>query len=101
MCSSYGSFQATFQRILISAREKVADSLINGKGICIEGGNFTRNICRVKCSDCGRESTESYEEYENLKNGQYRCPECGSANVACVSQGNFCNKHCRRRGQDF
>lgn len=45
----------TFQRILISARQKIADSLINGKAIHIEGGNFTRNICPVKCLDCGRE----------------------------------------------
>src|SRR5574344_694836 len=35
----------TFQRILLSAREKVADSLVNGKIILIEGGNFTRHIC--------------------------------------------------------
>jgi predicted DNA-binding protein (UPF0251 family) len=47
----------TFQRILISAREKIADSLVNGKTLKIEGGNFTRNICSVKCADCGREWT--------------------------------------------
>ncbi len=43
----------TFQRILLSAREKVADSLIYGKMIRIEGGNFTRNICPIICKDCG------------------------------------------------
>jgi predicted DNA-binding protein (UPF0251 family) len=51
----------TFQRILSSAREKIADSLINGKSILIEGGNFTRNICPVRCSGCGKEWLESYE----------------------------------------
>jgi len=30
----------TFQRILASARQKVADALLNGKAIRIEGGNF-------------------------------------------------------------
>jgi predicted DNA-binding protein (UPF0251 family) len=30
----------TFQRILASARQKIADSLLNGKAIRIEGGNF-------------------------------------------------------------
>ncbi len=39
----------TFQRILISAREKIADSLITGKAILIEGA-FHLNICPVKCS---------------------------------------------------
>ena len=30
----------TFQRILASAREKIADALLHGKAIRIEGGNF-------------------------------------------------------------
>ena len=35
----------TFQRVLVSARQKLADALLNGKVIRIEGGNFglTRN----------------------------------------------------------
>ena len=35
----------TFQRILMNARQKIADSLVHGKGIRIEGGTFTRNVC--------------------------------------------------------
>src|SRR4030042_893464 len=30
----------TFQRVLVSARQKMADALLNGKAIKIEGGNF-------------------------------------------------------------
>ncbi|WP_434654386.1 DUF134 domain-containing protein [Thermoanaerobacterium thermosaccharolyticum] len=30
----------TFFRIIISAREKVADALVNGKAIKVEGGNY-------------------------------------------------------------
>ena len=30
----------TFQRILASARQKIADALLNGKAVRIEGGNF-------------------------------------------------------------
>ena len=30
----------TFQRVLGSARQKIADALLNGKAIRIEGGNF-------------------------------------------------------------
>ena len=32
--------QPTLSRILASARKKIADSIINGKAIKIEGGNF-------------------------------------------------------------
>ena len=44
-----GISRPTFQRILSSARKKVADALLNGKAIRIEGGNFqitgTRSCC--------------------------------------------------------
>ena len=39
--------RGTFQRILNSARYKITDALINGKSIRIEGGNYTRNLCRL------------------------------------------------------
>lgn len=35
-----GISRPTFQRILVSARRKVADALFNGKAIRIQGGNF-------------------------------------------------------------
>jgi predicted DNA-binding protein (UPF0251 family) len=34
----------TFQRILISARQKMADALLGGKAIRIEGGSFEMDI---------------------------------------------------------
>ncbi|MCI1930317.1 MAG: DUF134 domain-containing protein [Clostridia bacterium] len=92
----------TFQRILLSAREKVADSLVNGKTIHIEGGNFTRHICPVKCMDCGKEWMESYENLESIKNGDYSCPECGSTKIACeqTCKGKFCRRNCWRHGRN-
>jgi predicted DNA-binding protein (UPF0251 family)/DNA-directed RNA polymerase subunit RPC12/RpoP len=91
----------TFQRILLSAREKIADSLVNGKMIHIEGGNFTRNICPVRCLDCGNEWTESYENMESIKNGAYACPACGSTKITCGQKckGKFCRGHCWRHGR--
>ena len=91
----------TFQRILISAREKIADSLIHGKAISVEGGNFTRNICPVKCIDCGKIWMESFENLEPIKSGEYTCPSCGSHQVACEksSQGRFCRRNCWRHGR--
>lgn len=91
----------TFQRILLSAREKLADSLINGKTIHIEGGKFTRNICPVKCKDCGKEWMESYENLEPIKNGEYSCTNCGSANIICEQdcKQKFCRRNCWRHGR--
>ena len=91
----------TFQRILLSAREKIADSLIHGKVIRIEGGNFTRNICPITCLDCGKEWKESFEKLEFIKNGQYACPDCGSLRIVCKDncQAKFCHKNCWRHGR--
>lgn len=91
----------TFQRILISAREKIADSLIHGKIIHIEGGNFTLNICPIKCSNCGKEWTESFEKLESGNNEEYVCPSCGSFKITCGKscKGKFCRKNCGRHSE--
>ena len=39
----------TFQRVLASARQKMADALLNGKAIRIEGGNFEMTWRRFRC----------------------------------------------------
>jgi uncharacterized protein len=41
----------TFQRVLASARQKVADALLNGKAIRIEGGNFQVIPVTPSCLD--------------------------------------------------
>jgi len=85
----------TFQRILLAAREKIADSLINGKTLHIEGGKFTRNICPVRCAECGKEWLESIENLEAVKAGNFTCTVCGSVRVDC---GHSCEKRsCRRK----
>ncbi len=91
----------TFQRILLIARKKITDSLINGKGIHIEGGNFTRNICPLKCLNCGRQWNESFENLESIPKGQFVCTECGSTQVICMNRrkGNLCNTGCHRYGK--
>jgi predicted DNA-binding protein (UPF0251 family) len=41
--------RSTFSRILDSARQKIADALLNGKAIRIMGGNFEMAVRRFKC----------------------------------------------------
>ena len=91
----------TFQRILLSAREKIADSLVNGKGLSISGGTYTRNICNVRCTNCGKTWRDSYENIETIKAGIYNCPDCDSKKVVCIenNHGRFCHGNCRRNAR--
>lgn len=45
--------QPTFHRLVLSARKKIADAIVNGKAIRIEGGNFRM---------CGRQGAKSFNE---------------------------------------
>ena len=70
--------QPTFHRILQSAHNKVADALVNGKAIRIEGGLYVvREGARLfKCYDCKNEWQESYGTGRPA-----RCPKCNSVNI--------------------
>jgi predicted DNA-binding protein (UPF0251 family) len=96
-----GVSRPTFQRILLFAREKIADSLVSGKSIHIEGGNFTQNICPVHCQSCGKEWKESFENLEAIKTGEFTCPSCSSENIICDQscKGKFCRRYCGRHGR--
>lgn len=91
----------TFQRILLAARAKVADSLINGKSIKIDGGHYTRNVCPVRCLDCGREWAESLESIEQETDVISHCPKCHSEKLQCCAgvdneTGEYCRRRCHR-----
>lgn len=43
----------TFHRILATARFKIADALINGKAIQVEGGNYRLASSLLECRKCG------------------------------------------------
>ena len=95
-----GVSRPTFQRILLAAREKIADSLVNGKTIHIEGGNFTQNICPVRCTACGKIWQESFENIKAIKDGDYTCPDCHSNSIVCeqTCKGKSCRRKCWRNG---
>ncbi|HUL30820.1 MAG TPA: DUF134 domain-containing protein [Thermodesulfobacteriota bacterium] len=67
----------TFGRIIESAHKKVAEALVKGKALKIEGGEFEMaSMRKFKCSDCQR----TWE----LPYGTGRpqdCPSCKSNNI--------------------
>ncbi len=89
-----GISQATFNRLLTSARKKVSEAIINGKALRIEGGNYRtfdqfrnhrhnhhgiekimasapKNLC--VCKECGY----SLENREEIDCNELKCPVCG------------------------
>lgn len=81
--------QPTFNRLLNSARKKIADAIVNGKAIKIEGGNYVmmqfRRRRRMRrrglgpggrctCIKCGY----SVPHKRGVPCYSLKCPKCGS-----------------------
>jgi predicted DNA-binding protein (UPF0251 family) len=74
---SMGISQPTFHRIIESARKKVADALVNGKAIRIQGGDYMADSNRkFKCYACGHD----WEVPHGIRRPE-KCPKCGSTNI--------------------
>jgi len=73
----------TFGRIIESGRKKVAEALVQGKALKIEGGEFEMALVRkFRCDDC--------EHSWELPYGTGRpenCPSCKSGNIHRAEQG--------------
>ncbi len=70
--------QPTFHRLIHSARKKVADAIVNGKMIVIEGGNYKMEEKKrtFRCSGC------QYSWEIPCGTGRpEKCPQCGSENI--------------------
>ena len=68
----------TFQRILVSARRKMADALLNGKAIRIEGGSFEMASSRFKCWN-GHEWEVPFEVM--MSTPPQLCPTCNTVSI--------------------
>ena len=72
----------TFGRIIESAHKKVAEALVKGKALKIEGGEFEMaSIRKFKCDDCQHSWALPY--------GTGRpegCPSCKSGNIQRVEE---------------
>ena len=78
-----GISRPTFHRIISSARAKVARSLVEGKAIRIEGGNFQLTMSRLNCQQCGHtiHAGHSHGRKEPFlegypQNKDIPCPNC-------------------------
>jgi predicted DNA-binding protein (UPF0251 family) len=92
--------RATFQRVLASARRKIADGLLKGKAIRIEGGIFEVAPYRFKCMK-GHEWNLSPEVL--MSNPPLKCPVCRNPEISVVSEANTVfvqpGRCCRREAQ--
>jgi predicted DNA-binding protein (UPF0251 family) len=66
----------TFQRILSSGRQKLADALLNGRALRIEGGNFELIHRRFRC-----QSGHEWELDASPSTLPIACPTCHTSNV--------------------
>lgn len=77
----------TFHRVLGSARKHLADALLNGKAIRIEGGNFEMAIRRYRCGEDGQEWDVPFEKI--VTGLPQVCPSCDNPNVYPVHAPGF------------
>jgi predicted DNA-binding protein (UPF0251 family) len=77
----------TFQRILASARQKVADAILNGKAVSIKGGNFEMASRRFRC---GR--GHEWELAVPVFNTPENCPTCRTEDVQPVPLPEYGNR---------
>jgi predicted DNA-binding protein (UPF0251 family) len=73
--------RSTFARILISSRQKIADALLNGKAIRIEGGNYEMAVRQFRCHN-GHEWDVPFEEM--IKQPPELCPRCNTDNIMAL-----------------
>ena len=73
--------RTTFARVLNSARQKMADALLNGKAIRIEGGNFQPALQRFTCRR-GHQWEVPFEVM--IKEPPELCPTCSTPDIMAL-----------------
>ncbi len=85
-----GISRSTFTRLIEVARKKIAQLIIDGHALTIDGGNihFRRNI--IKCNNCG------YMFNIKINKIITNCPECNSTNLLNIAGGFGHGKCCTK-----
>ena len=87
--------RTTFARILTSARQKMADALLSGKAIRIDGGNYQMALQGFRCKS-GHEWNVPFDIMINTP-PQF-CPTCNTPNILPIQPpGPGWGKYDRRR----
>lgn len=87
-----GVSRPTYHRILAAARGKVAEALINGKAIRVEGGNFKMASRLYRCGAC---SSQWESPCGQGRSSDEICPNCQNRDIYRVnSDGTLFN--CQR-----
>jgi predicted DNA-binding protein (UPF0251 family) len=76
----------TFARILVSARRKMADAMLNGKAIRIDGGNFEMDSRRFRCLQ-GHEWDVPFEAM--IAGLPQFCPTCRTPSIMPIYPPGF------------
>ena len=99
--TSMGVSRQTFARIVASARRKVAEALIEGKALKLEGGRVALVARNFRCLDC-----KHVWEVPFGTGRPDKCPGCGSVNFHRVAEdgdqvirGRGRGGRCRRSGE--
>ena len=90
-----GVSRPTYHRILTSARQKVADALINGRAIKVEGGNYQVVIRHFRCRKCGH-------QWEDVcgRRAELTCPSCETEQILRINEdGSLFNCHMWKEGK--
>ena len=73
-----GVSRSTFQRIIVDARRKVVQALVDGAALHIEGGTFRVAALCWQCAECGHRWEMEHGSGEGRP---VQCPACGSASL--------------------
>ena len=88
-----GVSRATFGRIVEAARRVVADALLHGKALRIEGGEVILTQRMFRCPDCGHSwSVDFGADRPDV------CPQCKSANLHRAEEERGWGRRGRRGG---
>ncbi len=84
----------TFHRIIGSAREKVAEALVEGKAIRIAGGRYRVARRYYHCQTCDYDWEDTFVAGSP---GELHCPRCESPDIESGSGGDNRPGRCRHR----
>ena len=91
--------RSTFTRLIEKARKKIADFIIQGRLLTIEGGSihFRNNI--IRCQNCGHMFKINFEQTIT------ECPACRSRNLINLAggfgHGECCNFRHHKKGGNY